>query len=289
MKIGIESRRQFMTVEGVKTAYYREGSGPTVVLLHGGAPGACADLNWFSNFHVLVDAGFEVIAFDQPGFGHSGAPSDWTLEFRYQHARAFLEALGVQSLYLIGNSIGGLLSTLLAYRLKASPELRIEGLILAAPFPHFEMSGAAREKYLVHRIRLTGVEATYGSVQALCRHTFHNPDRATDPIVELRLSMLQGDNWIAYRKRAEVGNTFDTEAIQGQPLDTPALIVWGLNDKSIPPEIGVQAMEHFSDAQFLFLPHCGHWPQTEQATTFNHAALGFLQSLKARDNLSEAA
>jgi 2-hydroxy-6-oxonona-2,4-dienedioate hydrolase len=287
MAIGIDCARSFADIEGVRTCYYRRGRGPTVVLLHGGAPGACSDLNWFCNFSVLADAGFDVVAFDQPGFGYSAAPPDWTLEFRYCHARAFLQSLKVKSFYLVGNSIGGLLSILLAYRLKHSAELKIEGLLLAAPFPQFEMSDAARTKYLTHRSRLAGVEANFASVQALCRNTFSHADQVTDDIVQLRLSMLQGDNWLAYRKRTEVGNAFDTGAIQGEALNIPALIVWGLDDRSIPPEVGIQAIDHFTNAQFLFFPHCGHWAQTEQAPAFNRAALGFLQSRLQRENLYE--
>jgi 2-hydroxy-6-oxonona-2,4-dienedioate hydrolase len=287
MAIGIDCARSFADIEGVRTCYYRRGRGPTLVLLHGGAPGACSDLNWFSNFNVLADAGFDVVAFDQPGFGHSAAPPDWTLEFRYRHAHAFLRSLKVKSLTLIGNSIGGLLCTLLAYRLKESADFRIEGLVLAAPFPHFEMGEAARAKYLGHRSRLAGVEANFASVQALCRNTFYRAAEATDDIVQLRLDMLQGDNWLAYRKRTEVGNTFDTDAIRGEPLNVPALVVWGLNDRSVPPEVGIQAIEHFTNAQFLFLPHCGHWAQTEQAPAFNRATLGFLQSRAQHENLHE--
>jgi 2-hydroxy-6-oxonona-2,4-dienedioate hydrolase len=279
MAIGIDCDRSFVEVEGVRTAYYRRGTGPTVVLLHGGAPGACSDLHWFRNFAVLADAGFDVVAFDQPGFGHSEVPFDWALEFRYRHALEFLRSLDVESLFLVGSSIGGLLGTLLAYRLKDGRGPGVEGLLLAAPFPHFEMAEDARAKYLGHRSRLAGVEANFESVQALCRNTFYNASLATDDIVRLRLSMLRGDNWIAYRKRTEVGNAFDAGHIQSAPLDTPTLIVWGVNDKSIPPEVGFQAVDHFTDAQFLFLPRCGHWPQTEQTSAFNRAALGFLQSV----------
>jgi 2-hydroxy-6-oxonona-2,4-dienedioate hydrolase len=285
MVIGIDCERSFISIEGVRTCYYRRGHGPTVVLMHGGAPGACSDLNWFRNFDVLVNAGYDVVAFDQPGFGHSAAPPDWTLEFRYRHTLAFLQALGINSVSLIGNSIGGLLSILLAYRLKKGGGIRVEGLVLAAPFPQFEMSEEARRKYLTHRSRLAGVEANFASVQALCRNTFYNPDRATDEIVKLRLSMLEGDNWVAYRKRIEVGNAFDTAGIQGETLNVPAVVIWGLNDRSIPAEVGMQAMEHFTNAQFLFLPHCGHWPQTEQASAFNRTVLAFLETRGQSDDL----
>jgi 2-hydroxy-6-oxonona-2,4-dienedioate hydrolase len=147
------------------------------------------------------------------------------------------------------------------------------------------MSESVRNKSRAHHSRLANVEANFASIQALCRNTFHNADRATDDIVRLRLSMLQDENWAAYRKRTEVGNAFDIGAIRDKPLSVPALIVWGLNDRSVAPEVGIQAIEHFTNAQFLFLPHCGHWPQTEHAPAFNRAALGFLQSLVQPENL----
>jgi 2-hydroxy-6-oxonona-2,4-dienedioate hydrolase len=285
MSIGIDSPRCFVELEGVRTAYYRAGTGPTVLLLHGGAPGACSDLHWFRNFGALVAAGYEVVAFDQPGFGYSGAPPDWSLEFRYRHALAVLRWLGRKPVYLIGNSIGGLLATLLAHRLEADPGLSVDGVVLVAPTVHFERGERAREKSRQHGQRLAGVQQNFESVQALCRNTFHNADRASDELVRLRLRMLEGDNWLAYRKRTEAGNDFTPGSVRDAPLKVPALVVWGLNDASVPAELGIAAIEHFANAQFLFLPHCGHWPQTEHPPAFNRAALGFLQSRTTRDGL----
>ena len=46
------------------------GNGPTVVLLHGGGPGASSWSNFGRNIAVLSEH-FHVIAIDQPGHGHS--------------------------------------------------------------------------------------------------------------------------------------------------------------------------------------------------------------------------
>src|SRR5690606_23162174 len=160
---------QELSVLGIPTAYYRKtpsGSGarPTVVLFHGGAPGVCADLAWFRNFDALVEAGYEVIAFDQPGFGHTGMPEDHTIEFRYRHALAFLEALGLKSAHLIGNSIGGLLCTLIAHRTKSIAR----SLVLSAPFPFFDVPAAVIEKLAKHRSRLESIEPTFDGIRKLC-------------------------------------------------------------------------------------------------------------------------
>ena len=72
----IRSERKFADVLGVHTAFYRKGSGKSLVLLHGSSPGACSELNWFRNFDALAEMGFDVIAYDQPGFGYSSAPHD---------------------------------------------------------------------------------------------------------------------------------------------------------------------------------------------------------------------
>lgn len=279
--IGIEATRQFVDVLGIRTAYYDKQpqrnprpTPATVVLFHGGAPGACSDLNWFRNFDALATAGYRVVAFDQPGYGFSGIPTDHSIEFRYRHAVAFLATLGLESAHLIGNSIGGLLCTLIALRADSAHLAR--SLVLAAPFPFFDAPDSAVEKLAAHRSRLGAIEPTFESIRKLCLNTFSEPENLTDDIVHLRLSMLQGELWSAYKARATVSRDFDQDNVRNAKVSLPTLMVWGLNDRSLPCEIGLEAPHHFSDAEFIFLPRCGHWPQTEQSTVFNRSTLGFL-------------
>jgi 2-hydroxy-6-oxonona-2,4-dienedioate hydrolase len=288
---GINAPLSFADVAGIRTAYYRKGATPqtamaphgnTLVLLHGGAPGACSDLNWFRNFDVLVEAGYDVVAYDQPGFGHSSVPEDHTIEFRYRHAASFIKSLGLRSVHLIGNSIGGLLSTLLCHRLADDAALDIKSLVLAAPFPYFNPPESATVKLQQHRTRLGSIQPTFESIRSLCLNTFSQAEQVTDDIVSLRLSMLQGDRWSAYEQRGKAGREFDQTGIGKARLTVPTLMVWGLNDRSLPRDIGVEAFDYFVNGQFLFLPNCGHWPQTEHASTFNKAVLQFLDAQRQR-------
>lgn len=283
MAIGIQTPRQTVNVLGIETAYYRlrpsqvsTMAKPVAVLMHGGAPGACSDLNWFRNVQPLVDAGYEVIAYDQPGFGHSAPAGDHSIEFRYHHAVATVKELAPGPVHLVGNSIGGLLASLIVLRGEAGD--RVRSLTLAAPFPFFDMPASIAGRLATHRTRLAGIEQTFDSVRAVCLNTFHQPAQVTDDIVRLRLSMLQGANWQSYRERLAASRQFVQDGVRDAVLDIPTLMVWGLNDNSLPHEIGVAAMSHFSDARFLFLPHCGHWPQTEQSDAFNRAMLDFMQT-----------
>jgi 2-hydroxy-6-oxonona-2,4-dienedioate hydrolase len=287
MKPGISSERRFSEIEGIRTAYYRHGKGARVVLLHGGAPGACSDLNWFRTFHFLAGSGYDVVAYDQPGFGHSAAPKDHSIEFRYQHAVAFLDSLEPGPINLIGNSIGGLLAVLLSLRRGALKNVEVSSLMLAAPFPHFELSKALQEERSKHRGRLSGVEQTFESIQALCKNTFYDPSFANEDLVRFRLGMLQGDNWLAHKERAKVGSSFNMDSIKGLTVEVPTFVLWGRNDQSVQVEVGIEAMGHLPKAQFLFLPNCAHWPQIEQAEAFNDAAIEFLRRMGSKQSASK--
>jgi 2-hydroxy-6-oxonona-2,4-dienedioate hydrolase len=96
-------------IDGLDTHYVRAGrqrGGPVLLVMHGGAPGACAMVNWGPNIAPLADAGFDVIAFDQPGYGGTANPTDYSMEFRVAHARAFIDAMGLSRFHVMSNSQG---------------------------------------------------------------------------------------------------------------------------------------------------------------------------------------
>src|SRR5690606_37597285 len=207
----IRAPRSYIEVLGIRTAYWRSGGGRgrTLVLMHGSSPGACTELNWFRNFDALADMGFDVIGFDQPGFGHSEAPSDHSIEFRYRHAEAFLRAMNVESCVLVGNSMGGLLAVLLDDRLDPK-EIRVEGLVLAAQVPHFALGDELRERMSAHRKRLGSIEPSFESVRQMTANTLYDHAFLTDELVRLRLSMIVGSNLAAFRARAAGSDDFDS-------------------------------------------------------------------------------
>ncbi|HEY9267224.1 MAG TPA: alpha/beta fold hydrolase, partial [Mycobacterium sp.] len=86
---------------------HRETAG-TVVLLHGGGPGASSWSNFGRNIPVLARH-FHVLAVDQPGYGHSDKHTEHEQYNRYS-ATALLELfdhLGLERAALVGNSLGG--------------------------------------------------------------------------------------------------------------------------------------------------------------------------------------
>ena len=104
----------FIDADGLKTFYVKAGSGFPVVLFHGAAPGASAQVNWQLNIEPLAAAGFTVYAYDQAGYGRSDNPADLSIEYRVTHAKAFVDALKLDRYHVVGNSVGGYIAARLA-------------------------------------------------------------------------------------------------------------------------------------------------------------------------------
>ena len=94
-----------INVNGLRIEYLEGGKGDTLVLIHGF--GANKD-NW-TRFAKHLTSHFRVIAPDLPGFGESSLAPDgvYTIRVQAERLKAFVQALGIKSLHLGGNSMGG--------------------------------------------------------------------------------------------------------------------------------------------------------------------------------------
>src|SRR5438132_11436476 len=86
---------EYVEVDGIRTYFVRQGSGPAVVLLHGQPPGASVHVIWDRNIGPLAEAGFTVYAFDQEGFGRTDHSSEYSRERRVRDPRAVVRAMGL--------------------------------------------------------------------------------------------------------------------------------------------------------------------------------------------------
>ncbi|MEL6541546.1 MAG: alpha/beta fold hydrolase [Pseudomonadota bacterium] len=109
--MGHVTTREFESFDGTRLAYYREGEGRPVVLLHGLF--SSAQMNWIKWGHaaLLAEAGFEAIMLDFRVHGESDAPQDpaaYPSGVLVRDAAAFVEHLGFEegAYDLVGFSLG---------------------------------------------------------------------------------------------------------------------------------------------------------------------------------------
>src|SRR5262245_43739306 len=117
-----------VTVAGAPVRVYRAGSGPTLVLLHGGGLDD-AQLSWAPIWPALT-AHAQLVAPDLPGYGASPlGHTEPTLAGYQMWLLAFLDTLGIEQAILVGLSLGGGI----ALRTALDAPTRVAGLVGLAP------------------------------------------------------------------------------------------------------------------------------------------------------------
>ncbi len=111
--VSIEER--WVTVDGTNIRYLGVGSGPPVIMIHGAQAYLSADI--FTDVMApIADGGFRVIAYDQPGFGLSDHPPDYTVSYRIAFVTKLMDVLGIESAALVGHAQAGGMVVRLALR-----------------------------------------------------------------------------------------------------------------------------------------------------------------------------
>ncbi|MFD6394518.1 alpha/beta fold hydrolase [Nocardia sp. NPDC060259] len=266
--------------------YFNEfGTGPAVVLLHGGGPGATGLSNYSRNIDVLAK-NFRVIVPDMPGYGRSSKWVDQSDPFGYL-ARVlgeFLDVLEVDSADLIGNSYGGAA----ALRLAMDRPEKVGRLILMGPggvgssralptqglqelLNYYPGSGPSREKI----IRFIREYLVYDG-STVPNDLIEERYRASiDPEVIAHPPLRRPSGLFALRTLVRMDFTRDSRL---KKVEHPTLVVWGADDKVNRPSGGRALAEAMPNCDLYLIARTGHWAQWERADLFNALAIEFLKA-----------
>lgn len=263
-------------VRGVRLFERRAGSGPEVVVLHGG-PGAHHDY-LLPGFDRLA-TGRTLIYYDQRGGGQSPVPRGVPVGWREQVAD--LEALRglweLERLPIVGYSWGSLLALLYALE---HPE-RVERLALVSPAPVWKGARAEFERRLAARNAEPEIQAARKEAQA----SGLGPDAYRQRLFELSVAGYFHD----WRRATELtpfritGRSYDEvwESLGDfdlRPrlagLAVPALVLHG-EDDPIPMETA-ETLAGLLRAPLHRIPRCGHVPYVESPAVFTGVLDPFL-------------
>ena len=120
-----------INANGVEIAYEISGSGPPIVLCHGGE----ADHQNFYNFTPILAQRFTVINYDQRDTGESRNGDDaYTVKDLGKDVGALIEGLGLGRAHVFGTSVGGIIAQEAAL---TCPD-QVDHLILSVTWPGSE-------------------------------------------------------------------------------------------------------------------------------------------------------
>jgi 2-hydroxy-6-oxonona-2,4-dienedioate hydrolase len=262
----------------VQLHYNDAGSGTeTVVMLHGSGPGASGWANFNRNVEPLVNAGYRVILMDCPGWSKSdpivctGSRSD----LNARALKGLLDVLGLDRVHIIGNSMGG--HSAVAFAL-ANPT-RVGKLVLMG-------GGTGGPSQFVpmptEGIKLIGAlyrDPSIDNLKKMMSVFVFDASSLTEELYQARLTnMLSNrehlDNFV--KSLAANPKQFPDYGSRLGEIASPALVIWGRDDRFVPMDVGLRLLWGMQDAELHVFNRCGHWAQWEHADKFNRMVLDFL-------------
>jgi pimeloyl-ACP methyl ester carboxylesterase len=254
--------KEFATVAGLNTYYWRAGSGPALLMLHGQLPGSCVEVEWGDNVARFADAGFSVYAPDVAGFGRTDNPADYSIETRIAHARAFIDRFRPASYSIWGSSMGTYMGCAMAL---ADP--RVERLIigpssvLPPPLPGTAPSAGPAPGSTGAMV--AAYTPTLDNARALLEHVVKNPASRSDRLARSFYENSCGKNVAAEHGRRAAGRPRSLLPDLAR-LRNKSLLLWGADDSSSVPERALLLQREIPGSELHILRDCGHWPQIDQ-------------------------
>jgi pimeloyl-ACP methyl ester carboxylesterase len=273
---------EYITVQGIKTAYVRQGHGPeTFLLIHGLA--ATVQL-WEKTIPALARHG-EVIALDLPGFGKSAKPHlDYGLDFYATFLHELLGQLGKERATLVAHSMGGQIALTYALKYQGS----VTSLILISP-AGFETYTPGEAQLLNKYVNVASIRAIpEDQIRVNWRLSVYEWRDEYERFIEERTRLAKTPeiaDWAWACVRGMQAMLEEPVAAKLHQIHRPAHLIFGEYDGVIPNPIlhggntvGVAraAQQALSGSSLVLIPAAGHLPMLEQPELTNQAIAEFL-------------
>ena len=253
---------EFVAVAGANIQYYKGGSGPPLVALHGlaGNPG------WLIHHEKLAER-YTVYAPSHPGYEKSQRP-EWveSIQDLALFYTWFMEELGLDGANAVGLSIGGWVVAEMAV---ICPHAFGKLVLADAPGIRPE-SGEITDVFLM-------------SEKQVNEMMFHDTAQApefqelfgVEPSFEDQDRLLQNRETLARLTWKPYMHDPRFPALL-ERVKAPCLIVWGKQDPILPLECAELYQKAIRGSSLKVLENCGHYPHVEKPEEFSDAVIEFL-------------
>ncbi|MET8996887.1 4,5:9,10-diseco-3-hydroxy-5,9,17-trioxoandrosta-1(10),2-diene-4-oate hydrolase [Amycolatopsis sp. Hca4] len=274
---------KYVQAGSLKLHYHEAGAehAETVILLHGGGPGASAWSNFGRNLPEFAKH-YRTIAVDQPGFGRSDKPTEHPQYFRHSAdaVLGLMDALGIDRAHFVGNSLGGGA----AVRFALNHGKRAGRLVLMGPGGLSVNLFAPDPTEGVKNLGKFGAHPSRERMEAFLRIMVHDQSLVTDELIDERFAAANTPESLAAMRAMGKSfahpETYEEGMLwrEAHRLRQRVLLIWGREDRVNPLDGALVALKTIPRAQLHVFGGCGHWAQLEKFDEFNRLALDFLGS-----------
>ena len=269
----LDHQLRHVDVGGVRTRVLRVGTGPDLILLHGTG----GHLEAYSRDLAGLARHFRVTAYDMVGHGWSDLPDrPYTVDVLSDHLLGLMDALGIRSAHLSGESLGG---WVVAWTAAHHPE-RVERIVLNTP------GNIANKPEVMARLRsstTTAVEdPSDANVRPRVRWLFHDPEMVTDELVNLRRAVYGRPGFrravqnILVLQDPETRARYSWDSSWVSRIHAPTLLLWTDHDPTGGLDEAEVLRSWLPDVRLHVIKGAGHWPQWEKPEEFVTEHVRFL-------------
>ncbi len=244
--------------------------------------------SWYAISPILpiVNRRYRCLAVDLPGFGASPPLKERATIDKYADLLATLiRAESERPVVLIGHSMGGMISVTLTLRY---PEL-VERMVLLCPTISGNLSMFIH-MFMYPFVWMERFGPTRKLVELLEPQMLNVTDHLLRPALFADRSGITGDEYARIRAdarrpgqgrvRAECFDAMRNHDLRDQlgEIKTPALVVWGMEDNTVPLRDASAVATGWPDADLRVIPNAGHWPQFETPMVTERYVRAFLRT-----------
>ena len=254
-------------VDGHKVAYLVQGSGPSVVIVHG-IGGRKED--FLPTVQALAED-FTVYAIDMLGFGQSAKDLPTiTIGIQVRAVQTLLAQQGISKAHLVGNSLGAWVVASLA----AAHREKVDRLVLIdAAGLKITLSGPPPVNF---------APDTVAEMHTLLATVLDAPFAQTPEFAAQALAGFKAGGEAATLEKLFAA--FGAPDNQDQPLDDilpsitqPTLVAWGANDRLFPAVLADVVAGGIAGSHKVLIPNASHFPQVDNPDALNAVLLDFLK------------
>jgi len=263
-KIYSSPKNAYVNALGVNIHY--QDTGPSknpipILFLHGFG----ASLQTWDTWSQSLSNEYRVISVDLPGFGLTGEdPSGiYTDERSVEVLEAFLKALQISKVVLVGNSMGGKF----AWQFTAHYPNQVAKLVLISPdgyaSPGIEY-GKKTEIPAIAQLYRYFFSKTFLAMNL--EPAYANPKTLNDNLVNRYYDLMLAPG-VRGAILARMQQTVLKDPVPSLAnIQVPTLLIWGEKDAFIPISNSNDYLKVMPNVKRVSLPNIGHLPQEEQPT-----------------------
>jgi 3-oxoadipate enol-lactonase len=254
--------------EGTKIYWEEEGQGEPLLLIMG--LGSASDM-WYRLLPELRSR-YRTILFDNRGVGRSDAhPGPYSIANMAADAAAVMDAASVESAYVMGFSMGGLIAQEFALRYP----VRVRRLILASTAcGGQEVVWAAPE--VLTALAAKGVKTREEGFWSTAPYNYEAATARALMEEDLEVTLRHPLKRESYQAQLQAIMSWEGSCGRLKNLDVPTLVLHGDHDQLIPTENGRILARAIPGAELVLITDAGHRFMTDRLEASREAIISFL-------------